>query len=220
MTEFTQNPKQNVIKAHSAEEWVSIIASYYPSNPQGRFFKAARTDGTNLHKLLQVLAEEYSIIDEEFKNFMDEVDPTTTTELIYLWENALSIPDKCFDPADYNYDIVIRRKYVVAKFSRMRITTRQDFIDLADFFGVNVSIRNSGVNAVFPLVFPIYLYDSVKEPKYTVIVKFEDLPKPSNVFPCTFPITFEFGIDVLIRCLFRELMPSNIAIRWEYSDYP
>jgi len=134
--------------------------------------------------------------------------------LIDEWERALNIPDTCLTntvPIDQ------RRKQLVAKFALMNITTEEDWIYLANFFGFNIKIEYGTQYSEFPMEFPLYFAGSIKAAKFTMIITFLGLEKPSNIFTMTFPITFEDDNNFMM-CLFKKLKPANVNIhfRWEF----
>jgi len=138
-----------------------------------------------------------------------------THEFITDWEKSLGIPDECFDP--HNKTLDERRQYAIAKLARMNLTNRQDFIDLAAYFDINVTIDSgSQYKNVFPLKFPI-IFGS-KAAKFTMIVTFIDINKPENVFPMTWPFKFGTAQTAFIQCLFLKLRPANVQIIWRYAD--
>lgn len=174
--------------------------------PNGRVFAAKHEIDSDLRKFLNGLSKEFFDIDEQINLMSQDHDINETVEFMDRWESAVGIPDDCFDT---NKTLEERRTQVLAKLAKMNLTTEQDFIDLATLFGVNVTIRSGKDASTFPMVFPIILFDTEKEAKFTMVVEFDSA---TNGFPFTFPITFTDNENELIQCLFDKLRPANVQI--------
>lgn len=184
--------------------------------PNGRLFAAKNIEGTNLRKLFEAFSGEMGRMENKIYELAVEDDLANTTNLLEEWEHALMIPDTCLTN---NTTIEQRRKQIVAKFALMNITTEKDWIDLAQFFGFTITIEHGVEASVFPIRFPIYFAASAKAARFTMIITFTDLIKPTNVFTCTFPITFSNNENFLM-CLFYHLKPANVNLqfRWTGED--
>lgn len=206
------DPQTDFIE-NSLEVNTQSLANYMPG---GELFRAKNIDNSNLRKLLKALSYEFGRAEAKLKELVDQYYIPDTYNLINEWERALSIPDICFNPEGQT--IELRRKYVIAKYALMNLTSTPDFIALADFFGFNIKILN-GVehDNFFPFTFPIYFFGSIKEAKFTMIVYFLDLDRPGNLFPLTFPITF-LDTANLILCLFEQLKPAPVKIIARYKN--
>lgn len=184
--------------------------------PDGRLFAAKNIEGTNLRKLYQAFASEYTRLQNKIYELGIEDDLANTSNLIDEWERALLIPDTCLTN---NTTLVQRRKQVVAKFALMNLVTEEDWIALARFFGYTITISRGVTSNVFTMTFPIYFTGSIKAARFTMIIKFVGLKKPSNIFTCTFPIVFSDNENFLM-CLFYHLKPANVHLQfdWEKKD--
>lgn len=204
---------QTIFIVNSLEINTQSLASYLPG---GEFFRAKNIDNSDMRKLLIALSYEFGRAEAKLKELEDEEYIPDTFNLIEEWERSLGIPDECFNPEGQT--IELRRKYAIAKYALMNLTSTPDFIALAEFFGYNIEILNGYEHSnFFPFTFPVYFFDSVKEAKFTMIVYFLDLDRPSNVFPLTFPITFSDDVN-LILCLFERLKPAPVKIVARYRD--
>lgn len=174
--------------------------------PGGRVFSGKNRIDSNLRKFLNGLSKEFFRIDEQMNLMSEDHDINKTVQFIERWESAVGIPDDCFNA---NGTLAERRLQVLAKLARMNLTSEQDFIDLATLFGLNVTIRSGKEASTFPMTFPIILFDTEKEAKFTMIVEFESLIEG---FPFTFPFVFAESKNNLIKCLFNKLKPANIQI--------
>lgn len=205
--------QQNIFIENSLDVNTQAFANYLPD---GEYFRAKNISSSNLRSLLKALSYEFGRLESKLKELEDEEYVPYTFNLIEEWERSLGIPDECFSPEGQT--IEFRRKYVIAKYALMNLTSTPDFIALADFFGIRVEILNGYEHSnFFPFTFPIYFFGSIKEAKFTMIVYFLDLDRPSNVFPLTFPITFGNAPN-LILCLFEKLKPSPVKILARYRD--
>lgn len=206
--------KQTKFVPFSHEQNTQSIADNLPG---GELFRAKNIDDSNFRKFLNVLAIEIGVIEGYLEIIADDYYPWTTDLLLLNWEQSLGIPDKCFKIQ--NKTLMERRKQVIAKLALMNIITRQQFIDLAAFFGYRVEISSGSVHNVFPMTFPIVFSESAKAARFTMIVKFMDEPDP-NVFPYTFPIKFIGDPSDFIRCLFTRLKPAYCVIKFLYFGIP
>jgi uncharacterized protein YmfQ (DUF2313 family) len=186
-----------------------VMASYLPI---GELFSFSNTSGSNFNKLMIALAKEFGRSQEKLYELYQEYDMNHTSNLLEEWESALGIPDDCFGVEGVS--IADRRIHCVAKFAKMNIATEQDWISLADFLGYNITIEHGTKYMTFPLTLP-FILGSGKTARFTIIVNFLDLPKPSCVFPLTLPFTFGDAENVL-RCVFDHLRPANVQVLYRY----
>ena len=184
------------------------LARYFPG---GRLFASRTKEGSNLRMLLSGIATEMLRANDLIKQYNDEIIPDETERFIDEWEQALGIPDSCFNGTG---TIAERRRDVLVKLASLGVQTNQDFVDLAEFFGVTVTIQNGTIHGLFPLTFPIILFDSTKAARNTIIVTiggtiFEE------VFPWEFPYTFGDTTVGLLECLFSSLKPATSDLIFE-----
>jgi len=204
--------KQNVFVPFTTEQNAQSLADNLPG---GELFRAKNIHESKFRKLLIALALEIGHIEGLIEILVDDYYPWVTELLLENWEQTLGIPDKCFKTK--NETLLQRRKQIIAKLALMNIITRQQFIDLAAFFGFTVEISGGAVHSIFPLTFPIIFSESAKAARFTMIVKFIGEPNP-NVFPYTFPIKFIGDPSDFIRCLFTRLKPAYCAIKFLYFE--
>jgi uncharacterized protein YmfQ (DUF2313 family) len=194
------------MKLFKKQTETSITNSTSAFMPGGRAFIAKGRDGSILRKFLQGVSKELFRIDEQMNLMSEDYDINAATQFIQQWESAVGIPDDCFDGTGTIED---RRKAVLAKLAKMNLTTEQDFIDLASFFGVSLTIASGTEASVFPMTFPIILFGTAKEAKFTMVVVFDTA---IDGFPFTFPFVFTESANNLIQCLFNKLKPANVQI--------
>jgi uncharacterized protein YmfQ (DUF2313 family) len=174
--------------------------------PGGRIFAAKNEENSTLRNYLKGLSSELFRIDEQMNLMSEDYDVNLTVQFIEQWESAVGIPDSCFDNTG---TLVERRQNVLAKIAKMNLNTTQDFIDLASIFGVEVEVRTGISEITFPLTFPVIMFTTEKEARFTMIIKFTS---ETEVFPFTFPITFGSQAIALVKCLFNKLKPANVQI--------
>lgn len=202
--------KQN-FAPNSIETNTSVLSSYLP---EGKLYDAKNTQSSNFYQLIASFAQEYTRVQEKINELATESDMSQTQELIEAWEEALGIPDSCFTT---DVSLTQRQLQCVVKFAQMNVQTEADFVQLANTLGYQIEIIHSTTHAIFPMIFPILL-GTAKQARFTMIVKFIDINKPTNVFPITFSFTFQ--TENLIECIFSYLKPANVKIIYWYKDYP
>lgn len=196
----------------SIEQQTTSLASFMPG---GRPFLAARLPDTKLRSMLMGLAVELYRVDNLLNDITYEHEIGQTTLLIEEWERALGIPDHCFDTSG---TIEQRRTNVLVKLAAMGVQSEQDFVDLATLLGFTVEIIAGAERGLFPFIsgFPLYLFDHRATARFTMFVRIttENFP---NVFTYTFPIVFGDTAQSVIECLFNQLKPANVEVRFEYT---
>ena len=188
----------------TVENHTQSLANYLPN---GRMFEAKNVYDSNFRMLLRGLAGELFTAEGYLDTLEQEFYPDTTTLFLSDWERALGIPDHCFTGTG---TVIERRRAIIAKLTGMWVQTIDDFIALAAIFGITVVV-NAGIDEItFPLVFPVYMFSTVQEARYTIVVRHQ--LSSSNVFPLVFPILFgtpELGI---VECVFNKVKPSNCNV--------
>lgn len=186
------------------EQYTNSLADYLPG---GCLFASAHVQNSNFRKLLLGMSGELFRSNGLLKEYSEQIIPDQTVKFIEEWESALGIPDDCFSGTG---TLTERRRDILTKLAALGIQTAQDFVDLAATFGVTVTV-NSGVDEItFPLVFPVVMFTTVKEARFTIVVRFT--VQAANRFPLVFPITFGSGEIAILECLFTRLKPANCNI--------
>jgi uncharacterized protein YmfQ (DUF2313 family) len=186
------------------EEYTNSLADYLPG---GCLFASKAVSNSNFRKLLRGMAGELFRANGLLKEYSEQIIPDQTVKFIEEWESAVGIPDACFRGTG---TLTERRRDILTKLAALGVQTSQDFVDLGTTFGVSVTV-NSGLDEItFPLVFPIVMFNTVKEARFTIVVRFT--VQAANRFPLTFPITFGSGEIAILECLFTKLKPANCDI--------
>ena len=179
----------------------------------GTLFDAKSIDGSNFRKLMTALAQEFTRYQSKLYELDTEYNLHTVNELLPQWESALGIPDDCFST---NVSIEQRRLQCISKWALENIYSEKDWIRLAKIFGYDILIEYGSKYMTFPMIFPIIFGDK-RASKFTVIITFLNIPKPSNVFPVIFPFTFGDSNNIFI-CLMAHLKPANVRIIYKYLE--
>ena len=176
--------------------------------PVGKAWDAANDSDTNMGKLFKGLGGEFYRLELLIQTLNRELDINRTEQLIRDWETAVGIPDDCFTIQDET--LAKRRSQVLVKLRNIRIQSRQDFIDLAAEFGVEVDVT-PGVLDEFG--------KSDKEIAFSMIVDIAG-ETSGEVFPFDvnfFPIPFVSQINSFIVCLFNKVKPANVNIDFRFG---
>jgi uncharacterized protein YmfQ (DUF2313 family) len=179
------------------------LADYLPG---GRVFQARNIHDSNLRKLLRGLARELFTADGYLRDFQEDIAPSVTTYFIDEWERALGIPDDCFSGSG---TLSERRAAVLIKLASLGVQTADDFVELAAVFGLTVEVVSGSVSGVFPLSFPVLVFGTAEDARFTIIVNIETPLTESETFPFAFPIPFGTKEVGLLRCMFSKLVPAN-----------
>lgn len=195
-----------LFQSRSLNDHTDSIAHYMPG---GQLTEARFIDGTYMRRFLRALASELFRYQYILEDTATEHDIEVTQNLINEWENALGIPKSCF--SDRTYSLEDRRLHLLMVLNNLHGTTEDDFIQLAAILGYTVEVRPVTPNAIFPMRFPIFFFDTGKAAKFSMIVR---LPADDELvgFPLAFPIRFIRPDNQLLRCLFNKMKPANVKI--------
>jgi len=192
----------------SVEDHANSLAHFLPP---GRAWDAKWVDGTNFRQLLIGFAGEFLRLHDTLNLASQESVLSQINLRLTDWESALGIPDDCFDITG---TIADRVRNVIVKFAMMNVSTEQDFIDLAALYGYTITIKSGLEEITFPLTFPIPMYSSLQDARFTMVVEV-NTPAQGG-FPYTFPITFPAQNTRLLECIFTKLVPATTAVQFKY----
>jgi uncharacterized protein YmfQ (DUF2313 family) len=105
--------------------------------PPGKAFP--REDGTELHKLLDGMAQELARIDARGERLIVDANPLGAVELLSDWERVTGLPDKCAGTLETTQQG--RRNAVVSKLSSTGGQSPAYFIAVAAALGYAVTIE-------------------------------------------------------------------------------
>lgn len=194
----------SLFQRRDSEQYTDSLARYLPG---GDLFASKFKKGSNLRSLLRGMTCELFRANGFLREYSGNIVPDTTVKFIDEWESTLGIPDDCFSGSG---DITERRRDVLTKLAALGVQTVQDFIDLAERFGVVVTVTPGIDEITFPLVFPIVMFTTEQEARFTIVIRFTI--QADNKFPLTFPIIFGSGEIAVLECLFTKLKPANCDI--------
>lgn len=103
--------------------------------PLGLLFEI--DDSTQLYKLILAICANYEIFDAYCDNFLQEIYPDTTQQLLTDWEAEYGLPDECSQPDDTTET---RRKLLLAKYNALGGQTAAYYIKLALYLGYVITI--------------------------------------------------------------------------------
>jgi uncharacterized protein YmfQ (DUF2313 family) len=194
----------------SLDQQIKTLADFLPG---GRLFAKKSDTGSNLYKLLRGLASEFHNCDSVITDFLFNIFPSQTEQLIDEWESVVGIPDSCFPGTG---TIEERRTHVLVKLASLGVTSATDFEYLAELLGVTVEVTN-GVDQLtpssFPMTFPMVLDVSpIEADNFTMVFPFVlggDTIEESKKFEI---IVYYSGSESIIKCLFTKLKPAHCII--------
>ena len=186
------------------EQYTDSLAAYLPG---GELFASKSIQNSNFRKLLRGMAGELFRANGLLRDYSIELLPDETNKFLNEWESALGIPDSCFAGTGTNDE---RRRDILVKLAALGVQTAEDFVDLGALFGVAVTVTPGLDEITFPLVFPILMFTTETEARFTIVIGFT--VQEANRFPLVFPFTFGSGEIAVLECLFTKLKPANCNI--------
>jgi len=188
----------------SVESHALSLAAYMPD---GDLFEAKNISDSNFRQLLRGFAGELFTAQGYLITLEDEYFPDATNLFLDEWEQALGIPDECLSGSGTNDE---RRRDILVKLAALGVQTKEDFISLAEIFGVTITILTGDEAGSFTMSFPLIFFNTPSDSRYTIIVNF---PLPTGgFFIYNFPINFGDATQSILRCLFRRLKPANCQV--------
>jgi uncharacterized protein YmfQ (DUF2313 family) len=177
--------------------------------PSGKAFNAKYHPSTNLRKLIEGMSSEFYAMDVALDEFKEEMLIDSTTDYISRWESQYGIPDHCFPIAD---TIEARRLNIIRKISMLGLQTASDFEGFATQLGLDIKVRSGidhdSVNG-YGTELPNIVFSSASIARFTVVVT--NISSVSS-FDYNFDFPFETPEQILMECVFRNLIPSNCQI--------
>ena len=192
---------ESLFVKHSQDEHAQSLADYLPG---GDFFQAKNIDGTNFRKLLEGFAVELQREESLLADTSIEHDINCAEEaFLDRWESALGIPDECFPGTG---DFEERRTHAIAKLALSNVATREDFITLASFLGVTVTIASASefFDLGLPYDLPFFLFGS-PDVKWIWVVSGENIANPGLPYALPFEL---LTAQTVLQCVFESLKPA------------
>ena len=186
-------------------ELARITTEYSPS---GKIFAKRRDTSSNLYKFFDGVSKEQGRIIDTLNGLFDGLFPKTSTDLLEYHELDLGIPDDIFSGQGSIED---RQRDVIVKKYMMRGNRLQDFYDIANIYGVTVTIKTGLQVAVFPLLFPIVFSADADAERNTLYITIST--DADFIFPLPFPIQFasESNVDK-VKKIYNHIKPATTRI--------
>lgn len=182
--------------------------------PNGIFWNAKRVPNTNLYKFINALSCEYKRVKDLLYSIVNNRYVDDAELLIERWENDLNLPDDCLKLAD---SITQRQKDVLLKYTAKGIQTENDFLTIANTFGLNIEIITGVQAASWPWTWPHIFTGTATQSKFYMIVKFLDFSTPSG-WPWAWPHAWSIDETIGLQCVFNKLKPANVEVVYIFND--
>lgn len=186
------------------EQHTKALADYLPN---GRTFEAKHITDSNLHKLLRGFAGEFFNAQGYLCLLEQDYFPDATEFFLDEWEQALGIPDQCLSGGGTFEE---RRRDILVKLTALGVQTAEDFITLAQIYGIDIEIKNGNEASSFDYTFDINFFGDATDGRFTIVVVFP-IPEGS-FFIYDFPIIFGDRTQFILQCLFNRLKPANCRV--------
>ena len=198
----------SLFNTYSTEEQARITTEYVPS---GKLFKQKRNLLSGLFKYFLGTSNEQRKLIDIINSIFDGLFPKTSTVLLEYHEKDLGIPDNIFSGIGTTEE---RQIDVIVKKYMMRGNRAQDFLDIANVYGITVVLTTGIQTALFPLLFPVNFSASPEESRNTLYIKITidgDL-----TFPLPFPVGFSAVSNVdKIKKIFNHINPATTKIIYQ-----
>jgi len=106
--------------------------------PMGAAFNVA--PDSNMDKLLASMAEEFARFDFRIDDFLNEIDPRTTNEILGDWERAFGLPDPCTSLAQSTEE---RRKNLTRKIAAQGSQTKEFYVAVGAALGYTITVEDN-----------------------------------------------------------------------------
>lgn len=193
---------------YSEEEQARITTEYAPN---GKLLKQKRNTTSGLFKYFLGTSNEQRKLIDTLNSMFDGLFPKQNTSLLEYHEKDLGIPDNIFSGIG---TIEERQIDVIVKKYMMRGNRLQDFLDIADIYGISVTITTGLQTAIFPLNFPLNFASSAVEQRNTLYISITE--DSDFIFPLPFPIGFSATSNVAkIKKIFNHIKPATTQIIYQ-----
>ncbi len=156
-----------------------------------------REPQSNLAKLLTGLAEEFARIDARVELLINEMHPSTISDLIDEWEASLGLPDNC---VTFDLTITDRRDMIKGRLTATGGASQQYFIDLAASMGFTITI-------VIPVAQHTWEIHAATETLQAFRAGANVAGDPLRTF----------GREEILECVMNRFKPAHTALTFVYS---
>lgn len=201
---------QTYFEVSTEDQFATSLAQYMPG---GKAFAAASKTDTKFRKLLNGLSGEGIRTEQFIKDIADNHDINQTEFYIDEWESGVGIPDSCFPG---NGTLEQRRRDVITKLAKMSISTREELIELAAYYGYTIRIYSAIERSVFPMEFPYFFTGDGYTNRFTIYVEFSEVDS-EYVFPVTFPWKFAPNNLNVVQCMINKIVAANVKVIYIFA---
>lgn len=201
-----------------------VITRHLPLGPAWRGFRAY---GKRMYRTLTALAGPFEDAWKALATLADEMSPYTTAAFLSEWETACGLPDACLWRAT---TIEERRAQIIYRLSKRRWTTNQDWHDLAELFGLTISITPGWYvqwpqlfEYRFPLGFDLFprlgrfrVYIDIMGQEFAGFEYGAEGVNSEVGFPIPFGAT-DANLNAFM-CLIDRIRPANVVVIW--NEFP
>lgn len=199
--------KTTLFEPNTKEDNALILAAHMP---EGRAWEAGFDLESNMGKFIAGLAVEFYRLQLLTKELSIEMDIDQTSELLIEWEKSVGIPNSYFNTDE---TIERRREQVKQLFTNFGgVQIAEDFVRVAAFFGITITVTAGADVGVFPLPFPIRFFGNITEVTHTIIIEITDTGASGVFFPLDFPLDFSTGGATFLQGIFDILAPANVQV--------
>lgn len=186
--------------------------------PQGIGWLAWRTVGKTAYKLMEAIGQSFEDATRALCRMATELDPRTTVEMLPEWERALSLPDSCLPEAD---TVEERRAWIMFRLAKRRWTTAQDWYELAELFGLQITITPGWEvqkPALYGTCYP-HRYDLFpKLGRFRVYIDLIGVEWHGYAYSYPFEYGQTFPNFQIFQCILERVRPASVVILW--NTYP
>ena len=179
--------------------------------PQGLAW--TRLAGGPRDQFLRGLAVEPARVDDRIREFLQQMLPSLTHELLSEWEEFLGLPDAC-EPADAEFTLERRRAAIVARLRTIVSPSPGYFIDLAASLGYEITIEECHPFTTESTC-DLPIYDDAWA--YVWIVAGRGDQQQWFTTLSTVDERLSSGEPNPLECLFGKLKPSHTIVLFEFT---
>lgn len=198
------------------------IQTLWAHLPFGYAWDAFRTAGKNAYRLLSGLASAFEDASQALCDLGLELDYRSAVQLLPEWERAVSLPDACLPVAE---TLAQRRAWVRFRLDKRRWSKEQDWHDLAELYGLEISITPGWIvqkPALYASCYPKRYDRFPKLGRFRVYVDvtniaFGGYPYDGTVAPdYKYPLPYGAGTEQFsaFKCILERVKPANVVILW------
>ncbi len=194
---------------YTADQYLEGMVGLLPKGPAWEL-----DDSSLFYRVMQICADEFSRIDADIAQLIEESDPRTANKTLQDWFDEWGIPDDCLKLMD-NPTTEDYRKVLILKIQTLGLSYEELVAVIADMLGYNASIGNRDT---FRVNFRVNqrVYDNTW--RYTALIISED-ETTVNYFRATDRVSMalaEWG-DELWECLITALTPAHMNAIFQYG---